>query len=469
MEAGEPARIWAEVCQDLSAQMSGREFQSWVARLVLMEVNGERVVLRAPNAFCRDWISENLLHEIEASWKRHDPQDRCVGLQVSAQVARPAVGADDGNVHALPISQIPATATGDPALRPQTVPMTQERFRFDNFVVGPSNEVPWAVAKQVARGEQYRFNPLFIHGGYGLGKTHLLRAIAALARGTSPGRRVLYLTAEEFVQRFVAAVRASGSQEFKADLRSTDLLLIDDMHFLAGKQATQDEFVHTLHTLVERGAQVVLSADRAPAKIAALDARLRSRLAGGLVCNIAPAAFELRREILRARIAELKSDFANLKVPEPVVDFMASRITSSPRELLGALNMVLSTSVLVGREIELPLVEDVLSDLLATNTVRVTIADIQKATAARFGLQLQDLLSRRKTRNIVRPRQIAMYLAKELTSASLPLIGQRFDGRDHTTVIHAVRTISDLMGKDASLANDVEGLRRALTKVKSPD
>ncbi|VAV95914.1 Chromosomal replication initiator protein DnaA [hydrothermal vent metagenome] len=342
-----------------------------------------------------------------------------------------------------------------------------EKYRFDNFVVGPSNDVAWAVARQAARGPQDRYNPLFVHGGYGLGKTHLLRAIACQAKIHAPSKRVLYLTAEEFVQNFVTSLRGAQTLDFKKKIRSLDLLLIDDMHFLAGKAATQEEFVHTLSALIENGGQVVLSADRPAGEIASLDDRLRSHLGGGVVCRIEQPGFALRREILQQALEKMADEFEALVFPGTVLDFLAEKISTSPRELLGALNMVISATALVGRAVTLEVAEDILGDVVRASRVRVSVADIQKGTSAWFGLSKDDLLSRRKTRNIVRPRQIAMYLAKQLTSSSLPMIGQRFDGRDHTTVIHAVKTIRRLMAEDSSFADEVEGLRRSLTKVKS--
>ncbi|PHR56926.1 MAG: chromosomal replication initiator protein DnaA [Robiginitomaculum sp.] len=460
---GDPTQldqVWAMVCRQLQQQIDPRDFRSWIVRLQVVSDQDGRVGLGAPNAFSRDWIRENLFDDICALWQQFDPEKRqlcltvlCLNTEtINARVEDPT-GAPTGPQ----ANAAPAIALG----------ASFEKYRFDNFVVGPSNEVAWAMAKAAARGPQARFNPLFIHGSYGLGKTHLLRAIAHQARLHAPTRRVSYLTAEDFVQNFVSALRGSQSAEFKKKVRSLDLLLIDDIHFLAGKAATQEEFVHTLCSLIESGAQVVLSADRSPGEIASFDDRLRSHLNGGLVCRIAPAGFELRRDILSNRIAEMADEFDGLDVPNPVLDFLAAKVSTSPRELLGALNMILSGTIMLGRPITLDAAQDILSDIVRATRVKVSVADIQKGTASWFGLSKEDLLSRRKTRNIVRPRQIAMYLAKQLTSSSLPMIGQRFDGRDHTTVIHAVKTINRLIDDDPLFANEVEGLRRSLTKLHS--
>jgi len=452
--SGEPSihQVWAVVSKALEQKIAGRDFRSWIIPLQVLSANDDRVIFTAPSAFSRDWIEENLFADICDLWQAIDPLNRDLALQVGSQ--NQAITSDHTDDEAV----------SDVVFEPV---YSAEKYRFDNFVVGSSNEVAWAVAKQAARGPQERFNPLFVHGSYGLGKTHLLRAIAHAARLHAPTKRVLYLTAEEFVQKFVSSLRGAQAFDFKKNVRSLDLLLIDDMHFLAGKAATQDEFLHTLCSLIENGAQVVLSADRSPGEIASLDERLRSRLGGGLVCRIAPAGFELRRKILDQRLSEMADEFENLQVPDAVLQFLAEKISSSPRELLGALHMVVSGTTLIGRATTLEVAEDILSDVVRATRIRVSVADIQKGTASWFGLSKDDLLSRRKTRNIVRPRQIAMYLAKQLTSCSLPMIGQRFDGRDHTTVIHAVKTISRLMAADPSFADEVEGLRRTLTKLQS--
>ncbi len=451
------AQIWAEVTRALQSQIANGDYRSWIAPLHVVHDDLGRVVLAAPNAFSRDWIRENLFSTISTLWQQADPQKRTLSVQVANSIV---TSQDEPTQSAAPSQSTPAQI--------ETMPSgIATKYRFDNYVIGPSNEVPWAVAKAAARGGQARFNPLFIHGGYGLGKTHLLRAIAYQAKLDAPAHRVLYLTAEEFLQKFVSALRGAQADDFKAKVRSLDLLLIDDMHFLAGKAATQEEFVHTLCALIESGAQVVLSADRSPGEIASLDDRLRSYLNGGLVTRIAPAGFELRKQILIRQIKELQNEYTDLDFPETVIDFLAAKICASPRELLGALNMVISTTALIGKPVTLAMAEDILSDVVRATRVKISVADIQKGTAAWFSLSKDDLLSRRKTRNIVRPRQIAMYLAKTLTSCSLPMIGQRFDGRDHTTVIHAVKTITRLMNDDPSFADEVEGLRRHLTKLQS--
>ena len=454
-QADDIVRVWSKVCKELESKISGRDFRSWIAQLHVQPHDEERALLIAPNAFSRDWINENLFDIICDLWTGCDRQKRLLLLRVA---------------NSSPVSESDNVSTNDTdvlAAQVDDVIIGNEKYRFDNFVVGPSNDVAWAVASQAARSTQSRFNPLFIYGGYGLGKTHLLRAIAHQAKAHTPSRRILFLTAEEFVQKFISSLRGSQNAEFKKSVRSLDMLLIDDIHFLAGKTATQEEFVHTLCSLVENGAQVVLSADRSPGEIASLNDRLRSHLGGGVICRMAPAAFELRRKILVKRCEEMASEYENLSIPDDVLDFITVKISNSPRELLGALNMIVSGTALVGRPVTLDAAKEILSDVVRVTRVKISIAQIQKGTIAWYGLGKEDLLSRRKTRNIVRPRQIAMYLAKELTSCSLPMIGQRFDGRDHTTVIHAVKTVQRLMAEDTAFADEVEGLRRSLTKLQS--
>ncbi|MBL4617151.1 MAG: chromosomal replication initiator protein DnaA [Robiginitomaculum sp.] len=450
--------VWSKVCREIESKISGRDFRSWISQLQVKLHDEGRLLLITPNAFSRDWINENLFDLVCDLWAACDPQKRLLLLRVASGEPVPTTIGERDNSS---VDADPSMAQVDSAI------FGNEKYRFDNFVVGPSNDVAWAVACQAARSTQSRFNPLFIHGGYGLGKTHLLRAIAHQARVHTPSRRILFLTAEEFVQKFISSLRGSQNAEFKKSVRSLDMLLIDDIHFLAGKVATQEEFVHTLSSLVENGAQVVLSADRSPGEIASLNDRLRSHLGGGVICRIAPAALELRRKILVHRCEDMSDEYENLSIPDDVLDFITVKISNSPRELLGALNMIVSGTMLVGRPVTLDAAKEILSDVVRVTRVKISIAQIQKGTVSWYGLGKDDLLSRRKTRNIVRPRQIAMYLAKELTSCSLPMIGQRFDGRDHTTVIHAVKTVQRLMSEDTTFADEVEGLRRSLTKLQS--
>uniref|UniRef100_UPI0022EB75E6 chromosomal replication initiator protein DnaA n=1 Tax=Falsiroseomonas oryzae TaxID=2766473 RepID=UPI0022EB75E6 len=337
------------------------------------------------------------------------------------------------------------------------------RFTFDTFVVGKPNEFAHACARRVAeRPASPGFNPLFLYGGVGLGKTHLMHAIAWAIRehGANDGRRslsVAYMSAEKFMYRFIAALRSQSTMEFKESLRSVDVLLIDDLQFLIGKDNTQEEFFHTFNALVDAGKQIVVSSDKPPADLAGIEDRLRTRLGQGMVADLHATTYELRISILQAKVQQ-----AGVAVPPKVLEFLAHKITSNVRELEGALNRLIAHANLFGRAVTLEGAQEVLHDILRAHDRRVTIEEIQKRVAEHYNIRLSDMSSPRRARNVARPRQVAMYLAKQLTTRSLPEIGRRFGGRDHTTVMHAVSRVAELMQQDSAFAEDVELLRRML-------
>jgi chromosomal replication initiator protein len=337
------------------------------------------------------------------------------------------------------------------------------RLTFESFIVGRSNTLAHAAAKQIAtstRGEQLMFNPLYIHAGVGLGKTHLLQAITWA--GNNGDRKVLYLTAERFMFGFVSALKSQTTLAFKEALRTNDVLVIDDMQFLQGR-STQQEFCHTINALIDAGRQVVIASDRPPADLESLDDRVRSRLAGGLVVEIASLGEELRLEILKNRIATARMHYPAFEVPAPVLQFIAKSVTHNGRDLEGAVNRLLAHNKLSGQPVTLEMAEREMRDLIRpAEPKRVRIEDIQRIVARQYNVSRADLLSSRRTANVVRPRQVAMYLAKILTLRSLPEIGRRFGGRDHTTVLHAVRKIEALTGNDTALAEEIESLKRQL-------
>jgi chromosomal replication initiator protein len=301
------------------------------------------------------------------------------------------------------------------------------------------------------------FNPLFLYGGVGLGKTHLMHAIAHHIRERNPQRTVLYLSAEKFMYRFIRALRTQDTMSFKEQFRSVDVLMIDDVQFIAGKDATQEEFFHTFNALVDQGRQIVISADKSPSDLEGIEERLRSRMACGLVADIHATTYELRLGILHSKAEQM-----GVIIPQKVMEFLAHKITSNVRELEGALNRVVAHSQLVGRAITLETTQEVLQDLLRASDRRITIEEIQKKVAEHFTIKLAEMSSARRSRQVARPRQIAMYLAKQLTSRSLPEIGRKFGGRDHTTVMHAVKKVEELKETDQNFAEDVELLRRML-------
>ena len=332
------------------------------------------------------------------------------------------------------------------------------RYTFANFVVGKPNELAFAVARRTAETATVAFNPLFLYGGVGLGKTHLMHAIAWHIREQDPSRNVVYLSAEKFMYRFVQALRFRDTMSFKEQFRSVDVLMIDDVQFISGKDSTQEEFFHTFNALVEDGRQVIVSADKSPTDLEGLEERLRSRLGWGMVADIHPADYELRLGILQA-----KAERARIPVPDKVLEFLAHRISSNVRELEGALTRIAAHASLVGREISIDSAAELLSDLLRASSRQITIDEIQKRVAAHYDVRIAEMFSARRARNIARPRQVAMYLAKTLTAFSYPEIGRQFGGRDHTTVMHAVRTIEGLIGSDKGIAEDVQLLRSLLS------
>ena len=332
------------------------------------------------------------------------------------------------------------------------------RYTFANFVVGKPNELAFAVARRTAESATVAFNPLFLYGGVGLGKTHLMHAIAWHIREQDPSRHVVYLSAEKFMYRFVQALRFRDTMSFKEQFRSVDVLMIDDVQFISGKDSTQEEFFHTFNALVEDGRQVIISADKSPTDLEGMEERLRSRLGWGMVADIHPADYELRLGILQA-----KAERARIAVPDKVLEFLAHRISSNVRELEGALTRIAAHASLIGREVTIDSAAELLADLLRASSRQISIDEIQKQVAAHYDVRVAEMFSARRARNIARPRQVAMYLAKTLTSLSYPEIGRRFGGRDHTTVMHAVRSIEGLINTDNSISEDVQLLRSLLS------
>jgi chromosomal replication initiator protein len=331
------------------------------------------------------------------------------------------------------------------------------RFTFANFIVGKPNELAFAAARRVAEASAVPFNPLFLYGGVGLGKTHLMHAIAWHIRETRPDRRVIYLSAEKFMYQFIRALRYKDTMAFKEQFRSVDMLMIDDVQFIAGKDNTQEEFFHTFNALVDQNHQVIISADKSPNDLEGMEDRMKSRLGWGLVADIHPTTYELRLSILQAKAEQLE-----VPIPQKVLEFLAHKITSNVRELEGALNRIGAYAKLVGRPVTLENTQDVLHDILRANDRRVTIEEIQKRVAEHYNIRLSEMYSARRARAVARPRQVAMYLAKQLTARSLPEIGRKFGGRDHTTVMHAVRKVDELRSTDRGFAEDIELLRRML-------
>lgn len=448
---------WSIVKEVIINDIGAGHAKSWVEPLELLGIEGEFLVLGAANAFAKDWVENHYLVALVKAWK----QVNMVIQGIKIAVSTPVVKVANVNGHAQTPHNVtklesfesletdePGSYTGGPL---------DNRFTFENFVVGKPNELAYAAALRVAESATPQFNPLFLYGGVGLGKTHLMHAIAWKIRQCHPNRKVIYLSAEKFMYQFVRALRYKDMVSFKDQFRAVDVLMIDDVQFISGKDTTQEEFFHTFNALVDKNHQVIVSADKSPSDLENMEERLKSRLGWGLVADIHPTTYELRLGILQAKAQAL-----NVKVPKEVLEFLAFKITSNIRELEGALNRILAHSSLVGRAISLDTTQEVLRDLLRSNDHRLTVEEIQRKVAEYFNIKMSDMVTNRRMQNIVRPRQVAMYLAKQLTSKSLPEIGRKFGGRDHTTILHAVKKIQEISSEDFDFANDVEILKRSL-------
>jgi chromosomal replication initiator protein len=463
---------WSRVKGRLRSSVGEDVYSSWFARMDLESVQQESVQLSVPTRFLKSWIQAHYAERVLTCWQAEMPEVHRIDLTVRSAMRCTAPAKE------APTPTEPRRADGRPApeLRANAIaPVSAShdalggspldlRLTFGSFVVGRSNTLAHAAARQVAegrRGDSVMFNPLYIHAGVGLGKTHLLQAVT-WAGNSGTERKVLYLTAEKFMYGFVAALKTQTALAFKEALRGIDVLVIDDLQFLQGK-TTQAEFCHTLNALIDAGRQVVIAADRPPADLESLDERVRSRLAGGLVVEMGSLGEELRLGILKSRVAAARAHHAAFDVPALVLDYLARTITHNGRDLEGAVNRLLAHSKLNATPVTLEMAEREVRDLVRPQEPkRIKIEDIQRVVARQYNVSRSDLLSSRRTANVVRPRQVAMYLAKTLTLRSLPEIGRRFGGRDHTTVLHAVRKIEALVGKDAALSDEVELLKRQL-------
>jgi chromosomal replication initiator protein len=465
---------WTRVRDRLRAEVGDDVYSSWFARMELEGSEGDTVKLSVPTRFLKSWIQSHYAERVLACWQAEECGFSRIELTVRSSIARiPGTGGKAAEILAPPRERDTRSSSADLRLPNGPIAGLHEslggspldpRLTFDTFVVGRSNTLAHAAAKQVAmarRHEPVMFNPLYIHAGVGLGKTHLLQSLAWVGNAGSD-RKLLYLTAERFMYGFVSALRAQNALAFKEAVRSIDVLIIDDLQFLQGK-STQAEFCHTLNALIDAGRQVVIAADRPPSDLDSLEERVRSRLAGGLVVEMGSLGEELRLEILRSRTAAAKLQHPGFDVPPPVLAFIAKTVTHNGRDLEGALNRLLAHSKLTGNPITLEMAEREIRDLIRPQEPkRIKIEDIQRIVARQYNVSRADLLSSRRTANVVRPRQVAMYLAKALTLRSLPEIGRRFGGRDHTTVLHAVRKIESLVGTDNTLADEIELLKRQL-------
>ncbi|EFL89904.1 chromosomal replication initiator protein DnaA [Ahrensia sp. R2A130] len=499
---------WSRVQAQLMAKLGPESFASWFDRCRLETISKSQLTISVPTTFLKSWIRTHYAGILLTLWQEQSEGILKVDIVVrsavrsanaesgeavdqlvngSAPSASDATGAPmvsnggmgtmpgastQRNFATLPGEDVPAFGAGAAGRQAAEAGVgfagspLDPSFTFATFVEGASNRVACAAARSVAEadGTAARFNPLFLHANVGLGKTHLLQAIAWGASARNSGIKILYLTAEYFMWRFASAIRDQSALSFKESLRDIDLLLIDDMQFLQGK-SIQQEFCHLLNALIDSAKQVVVAADRPPAQLESLDARVRSRLQGGVALEVGSPDIEMRKAMLELRYREARREDPNLAIPSDILDYVATRVASSGRDLEGAFNQLLIQHKFSDKPVEIEQIEKMLSHLVQSGEQRrVRVEDIQKVVSRHYNVSKNDLLSNRRTRIIVRPRQIAMYLSKMLTPRSLPEIGRRFGGRDHTTVLHAVRKIEGLLKEETQLAHEIELLKRLIAE-----
>jgi chromosomal replication initiator protein len=441
------AHQWQQVRITLRQSIGARSFDHWLKAVTLAGFDADDGVLRlrAPSDFVAGWVRSHHGDRLLQVWRVVLPQARAIRIDASAETTALYTAEPE------PVVEVAADAP-PPSFAFDT------RLTFDRFVTGPANSVAANAAKALASSGPIRFSPLYLHSQTGQGKTHLLHAVGHEFLAQHPGAQALYMSAERFMFEFVTAMRARDTLGFKTRLRSVDLLMIDDVQFIAGKESTQEEFLHTVDELMANGKRLAISADRPPHALDGVEGRILSRLTQGLVVDIQPADFTLRQAILTSKVAQLDG----VTVPVEVIDLLAARIVSNIRELEGALNRLVAYAGLSSRAVTVEYAEEVLADMFRASRRRITIDEIQRRVSDHFRIRHAEMVSARRAREVARPRQIAMYLAKQLTPRSLPEIGRRFGGRDHTTVIHAVRQIEKLRAADSELDNDVRTLMRVL-------
>ena len=444
---------WIAIRAELKRSCGARTFDGWLKPMQLLGFDADTgtVRLSLPSEFMANWVETHFAEPLGHAWKAMLPVVRHVRIEAGADSARTLFAAEPIEDEPVPPATVPAAPSAEPS-------PFESRYSFENFVVGKANEVAYNAARTLAEGGALAFNPLFLHGGTGLGKTHLMHAIGQEWLRHQPGSRVIYMSAEKFMFEFVSAMRAKDTYSFKARLRAADILMIDDVQFISGKDSTQEEFFHTMNEIIIAKKRLVITADRSPQDLEGIESRIQSRLTWGLVADVNPADFELRLNILLKKLEAMPE----ADVPHEVVMFLARRISSNVRELEGALNRVVAYALLTGREIDMAFTEETLADLLRANQRRITIDEIQRRVSDHYRIRQAEMSSARRAREVARPRQVAMYLAKQLTPRSLPEIGRRFGGRDHTTVIHAVKQIEKLRQSDSELDADVRLLMRQL-------
>ena len=450
--------LWVDISTRLKSDLGDAQWRSWIKPLTALSLEAGCLTLCAASRLTRERVISQYLDKVRIIAAARDSAVRDIDI-----VLRTSQSVQQANMpprlSEMPFQDEPLLDAGSAEITADGIEGLDARFTFDNFVVAKPNELAYAAARRVAESDEATpsFNPLFLYGGVGLGKTHLMHAIAWESRKRDASRNVIYLTAEKFMNQFVAALRRKDTISFKERFRSADVLMVDDIQFMSGKESIQEEFFHTLNAIVEEGKQVILSADKSPSDLDGVKERLRSRMGWGMVADIHPSNYELRLGILQSR-----RDGVRVNLPDDVLEFLARKITTNIRELEGALNRLIAHATLVGRTVSVDMAREVLADLLRASNRLISIEDIQRHVSAHYNIRTNDMFSNRRAAAIARPRQIAMYLAKDLTSLSYPAIGRSFGGRDHTTVMHAVKKIEQLIAEDNTICSDIDLLRGLL-------
>ena len=444
-------KIWTKLKISLKKSIGENNFNNWLSPINFSYVDEDMAVFTVPTNFLGNYVSQNWGELITEQISSENNKISRIRFEVDTK------SNNFGDLQPSTPAQVNVQKDNELAGA-----QLDKRFTFDAFVVGKPNELAHAAARRVAEGGDVSFNPLFLYGGVGLGKTHLMHAIAWELSNRRPDINVLYLSAEQFMYRFVQALRERKMMDFKQLFRSVDILMVDDVQFIAGKGSTQEEFFHTFNALVDQNKQIIISGDRAPGEIKDLEDRIKSRLQSGLVVDLHPTDYELRLGILQSKVERQKQQYPELSIDGNVLEFLALRISTNVRVLEGALTRLFAFASLIGRHITLEVAQDCLADVLRASERKITVEEIQRKVSEHYNIRLSDMIGPKRLRTYARPRQIAMFLSKQLTSRSLPEIGRRFGGRDHTTVMHGVRRIEELRAQDGQIAEDLEMLRRAL-------
>ncbi|MEL6959544.1 MAG: chromosomal replication initiator protein DnaA [Pseudomonadota bacterium] len=441
---------WEQVKSDMRSAIGAGNYKSWIEPLSLISTTEGVAHLEAPSPFVGDYVGKTYGDQLIYHLNRQ-------GLSVQR------LAFDAANAPAAKPKPAPAAPLNGKAAAKSGEAQPDQRFTFDSFVVGKPNELAHAAAKRVAEGGPATFNPLFLYGGVGLGKTHLMHAIAHELGEKRPDLNVLYISADQFIYRFISSLRDRKMVDFKQHFRSVDVLMVDDIQFLEGKDSTQEEFFHTFNALVDQNKQLVISADRAPGEIRDLSERIKSRLQCGLVVDLHPTDYELRLSILHAKQEMFANIYPGVELAPGLLEFLAHRIATNVRVLEGAMNRLYALASLVGRMVTIEMAQDNLADILRASDRKLSIEEIQRKVSEHYDIRLSDMLGPKRTRSLARPRQVAMWLCKQLTTRSLPEIGRKFGKRDHTTIMHGIRKIDELRQSDSQIADDLEMLQRALS------